>query len=321
MATAETRERLRSRILDTGAAAVGFAAAAPLPADARERFSQWIANGRHGNMDYMSRHEPLVADPATVLEGVRTVISIAYPYYPPVRRDPQLPRIALYAYGRDYHKTIRSRLRALCREVEAEFDAATRICADTAPVAERYWAMRSGIGRLGRNGCIIIDGHGSYVFLSEILTSLSLPPNEPSTRTCLDCGACQRACPGNAIQPDGTVDSRLCLSYLTIEHRGKMTAEQSRVMQSPDGRATLYGCDICQKVCPHNRDVPPTTIADFSPRLGMLTIDAADIAAMSEEQWDEFTRGSAMRRADFAALRRHANLAMKQQVAKPKKNI
>lgn len=299
------REAIRRYLLETGAVAVGFARAEPISATAAADYNSWIASGCHAGMDYLVRHTPLRLHPDNVLKGAKTVISTAFSYNPPVRRSPNLPVIATYAYGDDYHDVLRRRLTPAVDVLRENLGGEWRICNDTAPLAERYWAMRTGIGRRGLNGSIIIDGYGSRIFLAEVLTTVEIAPDTPSERRCMGCEACISSCPGKAIGTNCHIDARRCLSYLTIEHKGPFPPNTD-VLHTTAGQRTLYGCDICIEVCPHNRNVPTTTILEFTLRPAIATLTAAQTAAMTQPQFSEIFRGSAIKRARLAGLQRNA---------------
>lgn len=292
------KDKIRLRLLSSGAAAAGFTRAGKPDRDTLNAFRRWIDAGMNASMGYMERHSDLREDPRLLLEGAETVISLAFPYAPEKKRKPGMDMISMYAYGEDYHDVIRRRLKPVCQEIEAEYGCLTRICVDSAPVLERYWAMRSGIGRMGDNRCVIADGYGSLVFLAEILTTLKIEPDTVSTGECLHCGACIRACPTGALSADG-VDARLCLSYLTIEHRGDLPA----MTELSD---TLYGCDRCQSVCPYNQGIGPTGIAEFLPTDHILRLTAEECVGMDENEFKELFRRSPIRRAGADGLRRNA---------------
>lgn len=270
------REELRDALLHTGAIAVGFAKAECVDADCMADYDAWLAEGCHASMEYLRTRRDLRSDPRMLLEGARTVISLAFPYLPPRLRDESLPHVARFAYGRDYHKVIPRLLRPVCRAIAEKYGATTRICVDSAPIMERYWALRAGVGRRGRNGTVIVDGYGSYIFLAEILTSLPLEPDEPTCELCADCGLCLRKCPAGALRPDGTVDAGRCLSYLSIESPKPLSERDRSLLKAS---RTLFGCDACQECCPHNRAVPCTSIEDFHPGDALLTLSTLDESA------------------------------------------
>ncbi len=301
------KDTISQAIKATGAVAVGFAEASEVDPKVISDYQAWINGGNHAGMDYLARHTVLKSHPRYVLEDATTVISIAYSYAPAVWRDPSLPVIAAYAYGDDYHDVLRRKLEPLVAEFKQSFGGNWRICIDSAPLAERYWAVKSGIGRRGLNGSIIIDSYGSYIFLVEILTSLSITPDEPSEAFCARCGACVKACPQKALRNDGTIDCRRCLNYLTIEHRGDWEGEMLEAMQTPTAKHTLFGCDICQRVCPHNRNIPPTAIPEFTPRPGIIDYTKESIKSMTQAEFSTLFKGSPIKRTKLAGILRNAS--------------
>ena len=307
------KDLLKKALMEAGAIAVGFSRAGELPEDEAGRHARWIAASHHAGMDYLPRHAALKRNPRHVLEDAATVVSIAFSYAPALRRPSGLPAIAAYAYGDDYHDVLRRRLSPVVARMQESFGGDWRICIDSAPLAERWWAMRGGIGRRGLNGCLIIDGAGSYFFLAELLTSLPIEPDTPSEALCSQCGACLKACPTKALNGDGTTDCRRCLNYLTIEHRGPWEGVALEAMQTPAGRHTLYGCDICQHVCPHNLHISPTTIPEFNPRPGIISTDIPSvytregILSLTQEAFSRIFKGSPMKRAKLAGIMRNAS--------------
>lgn len=292
---------LRSKGLATGAVAVGWSAAEPVSREARRQYLQYLADGRFATMDYMGRHLSVRFDPRELLPGARTVISFAFSYAPAARRDDNL--IALYAYGRDYHKELPGRLRPLCRYLQQTYGAATRICVDSAPVMERYWAQRSGLGNCGRNGALIVPGAGSLCFLAEVITD-AVVERSPATpqRLCTGCSRCVAACPTGALSADGFHAGR-CLSYLTIEHRGPWPVE---VEDAP-----LFGCDACLRACPFNHGTPPSEISAFRLRDRVRTLSPEVIKALkSDSELAELLPASPIRRAGIEGLRRNARLKL-----------
>lgn len=292
---------------ESGCCAVGFAVAEPVDKDIVDKFDAWLDTGMNAGMDYMRNHREIRLDPRLLLDGARTVISLAFNYNPPRKRDESLPMIAAYAFGDDYHDAIRKRLAPVIEKLREEFGGEYRVCIDSAPIMERYWAMKAGIGVLGMNGSVIVGEAGSNVFLAEIVTTLAIEPDSPSADFCERCGKCIDACPTNSLRSDGIIDCRRCLNYLTIEHRGEWTENASvEAMATKEGRATLYGCDRCLSVCPHNLKAPATGIEEFQPRESVLKLTAEEVISMTQEDFSRTFKASPIKRAKLAGLRRNA---------------
>ena len=283
---------------------VGFARAGVAPVGdlgRAEKFDEWIARGWHGDMAYMELHGEKRRRPEVLVPGAKSVLSLAVGYAPGGDdSEPSAPGyIARFARGRDYHKVLKRwciELMDRIREIAPEFDG--RAFADTAPVMERSLAAAAGIGWIGRNGCLIVDGLGSYVVLCEIISNLPLAAGRPVEPACGSCDKCLLACPAGALQQDGLIDSRKCLSYLTIEYRGAATEELTRHNRG------LYGCDLCQEVCPYNRGLPPG-----APELTSWNgpeIRLEDVLEWTAEDWDSLTQGRAIRRAKCNMFVRNA---------------
>lgn len=323
----EEKEHLRQAILAAGACAVGFAEAAPVSREAWEDFCHWLDAGHNAGMEYMHNYPDLRRDPRLLLEGCRTVISIAFSYAQPRYRDPAKGMIASYAYGRDYHKELRKILRPIIKtHIQDKFgpsssNISARICIDSAPILERYWAEQAGIGRRGDNGAIIVPGHGSLVFLAEILTSIPFHPDVVASvapvapvapKKCTHCGACRRACPGSAILPDGTIDARRCLSYLTIEHRGPFPRPEAGSgalrLGAEKALPVIFGCDICLRSCPLNKVIPATPIPAFLPSTEIMELTPEAIREMDESRLGSLLAGSPISRCGIEGLRRNISL-------------
>ena len=255
-------------------------------------------------MQWAERWREQRNDPRLLLEGAQSVIVVAMNYYPRRLQDPQAPQFAYYAYGKDYHKVLKRRMKELARHIEDETGCATRLCVDSAPVRERYWAVQAGVGFVGRNNQLIIPGRGSYFFIGVMLTTLPLQPNEPCLEQCLGCGACERARPGGALRHGEAVDAARCLSCLTIEHEGELPQWVAGVM----GRR-VYGCDACQQCCPHNAHATPCTEPLLQPSEAFLSLTVEKILAMTPAEFDAVFAGTAVRRAGLARLQRNAALA------------
>lgn len=283
-----------------GAVAAGFVSVEPLSDVETSLHKRWIADGRHAGMTYMERYADLRANPATLLEGARSMLCTAFAYAPAKRH----PLISDYALGQDYHEVLRQALQPVAKAMEETVArSATRICIDTAPLRERLWAARAGLGDIGLNNLLIVPGIGTRVFLAEILWTASIGKTDTPKATpqlCDGCGACVRACPYGALDGHGGLDARRCLSYLTIEHRGPL----------PDGVSLsgrrVYGCDICQDACPHNNTPRPTVLPSFEPLPEVMQLTLADMATIENSAFNRIFRHSAIRRTKAEGLRRNA---------------
>lgn len=292
----DVKESIRARLLHAGACKAGFAAAGPVEATEDERYNRWIDRGCHGEMSYLERYSDIRRDPRLLLDGTQTVISCAFDYRQPKRH----PLFADYALGSDYHNVIRNRLTNVATFISETFGGNTRICIDTAPIHERYWAANAGVGLIGLNGQLIVDGIGSKVFLAEILWTEAVEPDSSRLgEHCAMCGACIKACPGHALDGNGGMDARQCNSYLTIEYRGAL----------PEGltlSGCIYGCDICQDVCPHNNNNATTDIDEFLPSAELYSLSIDDIRRMDSAAFKQIFRQSAVRRTKLTGLIRNA---------------
>lgn len=289
-------DTLRRLAAEAGAVACGVAEAGPVDDEAAARYHSWIASGRHASMEYMERYDEVRRDPRLLLEGARSLIVCAFSYY--TDEAVTLP-VAMYARGRDYHEVVRQRLTAMATRLTEAYGGTTRVCVDTAPLRERYWAARCGVGIIGMNNQLIVPGAGSYVCVGTVLWTQPLAPTPPLEGHCGRCGRCVEHCPAGALGADGAaLDARRCLSYLTIEHRGELP-------EGTDLHGRLYGCDVCQRVCPWNRDVTPTSITEFRPSEELAALTMADVAAMTQERFSALFRHSAIKRTKLAGLQRN----------------
>jgi epoxyqueuosine reductase len=278
-------------------------------------YQRWLQNGYHGTMAYLQDHLPLKEHPNRLLPGARSVIAVALNYnQPQVPREGE-PRIARYALGRDYHQVLRGKLRKLASYVQsAHPEAECRPCVDSAPIMERDYANLAGLGWFGKNTMLINSRKGSWFFLGLLLTTVDFEPDAPAAGGCGTCTRCIDACPTGAIvHEEGRwqVDARSCISYLTIEHKGALTRDQERQLGD-----WTFGCDVCQEVCPFNQlrlsqpdRAQITTEPDFLSRSEMPSLSR--IASIEWAEWDELTRGSAMRRAGLEGLRRNAAINLR----------
>jgi epoxyqueuosine reductase len=305
-------DRLQEAALEIGFGAFGIAPAEPLAGE-RTRLLDWLAADRHGSMEYLARDPEMRLDPNALLEGVRSVICVAHVYEP--REDPGdepapspggsrggPPFIARYARGRDYHRVLRGKLRRLLRTLDAELpECRSRMCVDTAPLLEKAWAERAGIGWRGKHTNLVSRTLGSWTVLGEILTTAELEPSAPHLDHCGSCRRCLDACPTQAFPEPYVMDATRCISYLTIEHRGPLDDASSGAIGD-----RLFGCDDCLVACPWNRFHAPTDDPDFAPREAIVGVDLTGWIEMSEEELDARLRGSAVRRARLAGIRRNA---------------
>lgn len=289
---------IRAEAMRLGAVAFGCARAAGVDSRFRDAYRRWIADGCHGTMDYLAKYDDVRFDPRRLLPGARTVISMAFPYRP--AGGYHHPLIADYALGEDYHRVLKGRLASLAGFISANYGAQSRACVDTAPIPERYWAERAGLGWRGLNGQLIVPGVGSGVFLCELVTTLELEPDAPLDGDCGRCGACVRACPGHAIGAR-RLDARRCLSYLSIEHRGELP-------QGVNWGPMVYGCDICQRVCPHNVGEPPEPLAEFNVDHRLLALDPCSFANLTSGDWRRLTARSAMSRVKLVKIKAILNI-------------
>lgn len=294
----QCRDSIISYSRQLGITRIGFAKATLVDEDAQQRYLRWIEDGRHGEMRYLERYNDVRNDPRLLLSGAQSIICCAVNYNPKERQNADAPQIAAYALGKDYHEVVRGRLMQLVSFMKENYGGDYRVCVDTAPIRERYWAVKAGIGYVALNNQLVIPGCGSYFFLGEIITTLRLPENEPCTMQCTQCGACVKACPGKAIGFDGCFDARRCLSYLTIEYRGELT-------EGVQLGNRVYGCDTCQMVCPLNKTSEPTEIDDFTPSRDLLELDRQAMENLTPEQFSRIFRHSAVKRTKYQGFMRN----------------
>lgn len=299
----DTRQRaalIKAKAHELGFLACGVARAGFLEKEA-PRLEQWLRQGRQGTMGYMERNFDLRLDPTKLVPGAKSVISLAYNYFTPtLQTDPNAPKLSTYAYGRDYHKVVKKRLKPLMAFMEEQFGQVDmRAFVDSAPVLEKAWAERAGIGWRGKHTNVIRQGTGSFFFLCELITDLELEPDAPATDHCGTCRRCIDACPTDAITPYG-VDGSRCISYLTIELKEAIPPEFAERMAG-----WTFGCDICQQVCPWNRFSTPHQEPEFVPKAELMGLSADEWHGMTEVVFDRLFEGSAVKRTKYTGLRRN----------------
>lgn len=292
---------IKERAAELGFSACGIARAAKAGSE-ELHLDSWLAAGYNAGMRYMENHHDIRLNPDGLVEGARSVISVALNYYPKFRRDSSEPYISYYAYGEDYHVVVKERLRELWKSITENIneDAEARIFTDSAPILERYWAWRAGLGWIGKNTNLIIPGKGSFFFLGEIVTTLEVDCYDlPIESRCGECRRCLDACPTGALESPKRLNANRCLSYLTIEHRGEIPDEQAAMLGN-----RLYGCDTCQTICPWNRFATPTEVEEFHPTESLLSLDREQLCRLTKEDYNRIFAHSAVKRAKYEGLLR-----------------
>lgn len=279
----------------------GISKAGFLEEDARP-FENWLQNNYHGQMQYMENYFDKRLDPTLLVEGSKSVISLSYNYFPVEKiSDFDTFKISKYAYGQDYHEIIKAILEEMVAELKEEIgDFHCRVFTDSAPVLERSWARKSGIGWVGKNANLITKQSGSFYFLAEIICDLDLTEDRPTTDHCGTCRKCIDACPTEAIVSDKIIDGSKCISYATIELKNEIPESFKNKMED-----WMFGCDICQDVCPWNRFSVPHHQEKFKPNDHLKNYTKQDWQELSQEIFSEIFRKSPVKRTKFAGLKRN----------------
>lgn len=296
---------IKSKALEYGFMGAGIARAEYMEEEAR-RLEAWLKAGYQGQMAYMGNHFELRTDPTRLVPGAKSIISLMYNYYPgdmdQANEDGCHYKISRYAYGEDYHKVIRKKLKALVRDLQEEIgEFSARIFVDSGPVLERDWARRSGLGWIGKNTLAIHPRVGSYFFLAEIILDVELEYDQPIRDHCGTCTRCIDACPTSAISSEGyLLDGSKCISYLTIELKEAIPDTFKDVMEG-----WVFGCDICQEVCPWNRFSTPHQEPAFTMKEELKQMKDRDWEELTEEIFDQLFEKSAVKRAGYGGLKRN----------------
>ena len=299
-------EKIKQKAHEIGFHKIGIVRAEMLEKEA-EHLKQWLAKDFHGEMKWMEREPEKRSNPQLIFPDAKSVIVVALNYFTPHEHEENTTKgkVSRYAWGDDYHDVLKEKLRELLAFIQSIDETAEgKICVDTAPVMDKVWAVRAGLGWLGKHSNLITKEFGSWVFIGEILLNLELEyETEIVEDHCGTCTACLDACPTSAIVAPFVVDSRACLSYTTIELRSPEFLPE--IKENLHG--WLYGCDICQDVCPWNRFEKPTEETRFQPREGNVSADLREILSLSPEKYAEKFRRSAMKRTKLSGLQRNAN--------------
>jgi epoxyqueuosine reductase len=307
----ELKGELAARATALGFAAVGVASI-EIPEDERHLL-RWLAEGFHGEMDYMERHGLMRSRPQQLAPGTVRVVSARMDYWPGASREAEavladgtLGYVSRYALGRDYHKILRRALANLAQQLQERIGRfGYRVCVDSAPVLEKALARRAGLGWIGKHTNLIARDAGSYFFLGEILTDLALPPDEPASAHCGTCQACIPACPTGAIVAPYQLDARRCISYLTIEHHSAIPVELRPAIGN-----RIFGCDDCQLVCPWNKFARAAAHPDFKVRHNLDTAELTGLFRWTEQEFEERMRGSAIHRLGYQRWSRNLAVAL-----------
>lgn len=294
--------RIKNLALEMGFSFCGFAKAEPLTEDAR-RLEAWLNKGMHGSMHYMENHFELRIDPSRLVPGAKSVITLLKNYSPTNRQDANQPKVASYAYGEDYHIVIRKQLKQLLAQIkEIVGDIQGRGFVDSAPVLERTWAQKSGLGWVGKNGNLIHPKAGSFFFIATLITDLELVPDSPLPKDfCGTCTKCIDACPTEAILPNKVVNGSKCISYFTIELKELVLPKNEK----PNWNDWLFGCDICQDVCPWNRFSQPHKETAFTPLQEIMSFSFKDWEALTEDSFQKIFGKSAIKRSKLHGIQRN----------------
>lgn len=303
--------KIREKATELGFQKIGFASVESLTIEL-DRLRKWLNKGFHGKMSWLEREPEKRCNPKLLFPDARTVICVALNYYTPFEYPRQTGKISRYAWGDDYHEILKKKLYELLSYIKTlDQKAEGKVCVDTSPILEKAWAVRAGLGWIGKHTNLITKEYGSWVFLGEILINLEIKDDiKIETDHCGSCRACIDACPTGAIVEPYLLDASLCISYATIELRDGQIPKQ--IAENLSG--WFYGCDICQEVCPWNRFQKPSQEEAFKPR-NSTVVDIDEILSLEEERYKEVFRKSPMKRAKLSGLKRNAMVLKEQKEA------
>jgi epoxyqueuosine reductase len=287
---------------DLGFQFCGISKAGFLENDAKN-LETWLKNGFHGEMKYMENHFDKRLDPTLLVEGSKSVVSLLLNYFPTQKQNPDSFKISKYAYGQDYHLVIKDKLKLFYQKIQEEIGEVNgRFFVDSAPVMDKVWAQKSGLGWMGKNGNIIHPKRGSFFFIAELILDLELEADGPIKDFCGTCTKCMDACPTDALNQAYVVDGSKCISYLTIELKDAIPVEFKGKMSD-----WIFGCDVCQDVCPWNRFSLQHQEPVFDPKSNILNFSKEDWVDISDEIFKDLFTKSAVKRTKFEGLKRNIN--------------
>ncbi|MHA7111721.1 tRNA epoxyqueuosine(34) reductase QueG [Sunxiuqinia elliptica] len=295
-------EKIKAKALELGFLSCGISEADFL-SDEKDALQKWLQQGMHGEMSYMERNQEMRLDPRLIFEGARSVISVLLNYYPKKeQQDAEAPVLSKYAYGKDYHFVLKEKLNLLLKYIQEEIAPCNgRPFVDSAPVLDKAWAAKAGLGWIGKHSNLISVEHGSFFFIGELIVDLPLEPDKKAVRDhCGTCTRCIDACPTQAIVAPGIVDARRCISYQTIELRGELDDKLKDQFKN-----RVFGCDICQDVCPWNLKSEPHQEPDFEPHPQLLELTRKEWMEMDHALFNELFRKSAVKRTKYDGLKRN----------------
>ena len=298
----ERTQLIKHKAYDLGFSHVGVSKAGFLEKEARD-LEKWLSKNHHGKMQYMENHFDLRTDPRKLVHNAKSVITILYNYYTPEKQeDPEAPKISKYAFGKDYHFVIKKKLKDLQHYITTNFgEVNMRGFIDSAPVMDKVWAKKSGLGWIGKHSNLVNKNKGSYFFIAEIILDLELDTDIPIKDYCGSCTRCVDACPTEAIVEPYVVDGSRCISYLTIELKDEV------IPQEFSGKMDnwMFGCDVCQQVCPWNRLATPHKESLFDPPSDLLSLTKKEWHELDEQMYQNLFKKSALKRAKFKGIKRN----------------
>lgn len=296
----EISEKIKLKAVELGFESCGISKAEEIT-DQKDNYTNWLQKNLHASMQYLERNQNKRFDPTILEPGIKSIISVLYNYYPKDIQKETSPRISKYAYGTDYHFVLKDKLRELLNYIHANLAPCSgRVFTDSAPVLERAWAARCGLGWIGKNTCLIVPGKGSYFFIGEILIDIELKYDIPIEDFCGSCTKCLNACPTNALVAPFVLDSNRCISYHTIENRDEIPVKFKGKFQN-----WIFGCDICQDVCPWNTKVESTHNQELAPKKEILEMTREDWNSLSEEEFRKLFKKTALMRTKYYGMMRN----------------